>query len=411
MKKIPETVPSEPVVIRSCHDETEAASLTTTRNPRSQESHPEREILFILSGKNNFLLNGRIYSAAPGDVFFINSWIPHQCDYGTIKTDFRHLWIHFHEKRLFGVFCLSRHALHTSRILNWEDSGHLLGLLNERWDRALQEPGPSAARQEIYLSIARILAEEIAYLSAHEPRQVRSNQEQIAVWIKNYISIHYGRNASMSELEKLTAQLPELTRRLAECTEQAARSGERCRQCTEEQNRLSELIARVSALDEEIRQTGKKLAEQEKQAAELQAARKQQADRRKELESRREQLETERQQAESYLAAHAGDDRLAEKQARWQEQAKNLRPQNDELKNLRSEAGSAAEKLRRTEEKCQKQTETAAKCEAESFGICNRSCALTVLDCLCRSNLGYAVRFKETNRKINIGNNCCAVDI
>lgn len=204
MKKIPETVPAETVEIRSCHDETEAASLKNTRNPRSQESHPEREILFILSGKNNFLLNGRIYSAAPGDVFFINSWIPHQCDYGTIKTDFRHLWIHFHEKRLFGVFCLSRHSLHTSRILNWEDSGHLLGLLNERWDRALQEPGPSPARQEIYLSIARILAEEIAYLSAHEPRQPRSNQEQIAVWIKNYISIHYGRNASMSELEKLT---------------------------------------------------------------------------------------------------------------------------------------------------------------------------------------------------------------
>ena len=204
MRKIPEKVPAEMIKIRRCHDETEVANLKTTRNPRVQESHPEREILFIQSGKNNFLLNGRIYSAAPGDVFFINSWIPHQCDYGTIKTDFRHLWIHFHEKRLFGVFCLSRQSLHTSRVLNWEYSGHLLWLLNERWNRARLEPGHSATRQEIYLSIARILVEEIAYLSAHELPQISSNQEQIAVWIKNYISIHYGRNASMYELEKLT---------------------------------------------------------------------------------------------------------------------------------------------------------------------------------------------------------------
>lgn len=204
MKKNTKTVTAERIEILSCLDETEAANLNTADNPRSQESHPEREILFILSGKNNFLLNGRIYPAVPGDVFFINSWIPHQCDYGTIKNDFRHLWIHFHEKRLFGVFCLNQHSLHTSRMLNWEYSGHLLGLLNERWDRALLEPGHSAARQEIYLSIARILAEEIAYLSAHEPQVIRSKPEQIAVWIKNYISIHYGRNASMSELEKLT---------------------------------------------------------------------------------------------------------------------------------------------------------------------------------------------------------------
>ena len=204
MKNNSDTVSAERIEIRRCHDETYAANLDSTKNPRSQESHPEREILFVLSGKIDFLLDGRIYSAAPGDAFFINRWIPHQCDYGTIKSDFRHIWIHFHEKRLFGVFCLNRHSQHTHRMLNWEHSGHLLGLLNERWDRALLEPGSSPARHEIYLSIARILAEEIDYFSAHEPQTVRSNPEQIAAWIKNHISIHYGRNASMTELEKLT---------------------------------------------------------------------------------------------------------------------------------------------------------------------------------------------------------------
>ena len=204
MKNDAGTIPAERIEIRNCYDETETANLKTTRNPRIQESHPEREILFVVSGKNNFLLNGRIYSAVPGDAFFINHWIPHQCDYGTIKTDFRHIWIHVHEKRLFGSVYRNLHPGHTSRILNWEHSGHLLGLLNERWDRALQERGHSAARKEIYLSIARILSEEIAYLTAHEPDETRSNTGKIAAWIKNHISIQYGRNASMAELEKLT---------------------------------------------------------------------------------------------------------------------------------------------------------------------------------------------------------------
>lgn len=204
MKNGPETFPEERIEIRNCYDETETAELKTTRNSRIQESHPEREILFILSGKNNFLMNGKIFSALPGDVFFINHWIPHQCDYGTIKTDFKHIWIHVHEKRLFGVLYQNQPLEHTHSIMNWDHSVHLLGLLNERWDRALKEPLHSTARQEIYRSIARIVSEEIMYLSTREPLEKRPNTEQIASWIKTYISTHYGRNAGMAELEKLT---------------------------------------------------------------------------------------------------------------------------------------------------------------------------------------------------------------
>ena len=204
MKKMSDSTQPLLFEIRNCYDENETANLKTGRDLRTQESHPEREILLVLSGKSNFLLNGKIYSAVPGSAFFINQWIPHQCDYGTIKNDFRHVWVHFHEKRLFSVLYEVRDHERSRRHLTWEHSGHLLGLLNERWDRAVLEPQRSSARQEIYRSIARILAEELAYLTSHEPREVRSNPEQIAAWIKNYISLQYGRNVSMSELEKLT---------------------------------------------------------------------------------------------------------------------------------------------------------------------------------------------------------------
>ena len=204
MEKISDNVPPLRVEIRKCYDEHDAANLKTTRNPRTQESHPEREILLVISGKNNFLLNGKIYSAAPGTAFFINPWIPHQCDYGTIKNDFKHIWVHFHEKRLFSVLYQIRNRERAHRHLTWEHPDHLLNLLNERWDRALLESGNSAARQEIYQGIARILADEFTYLSSHEPQKIYSNPGQIAAWIKNYISMQYGRNITMPGLEKLT---------------------------------------------------------------------------------------------------------------------------------------------------------------------------------------------------------------
>lgn len=204
MKKVSDNIPPLRIPIRKCYDENDAASLKITRDSRIQESHPEREILLVVSGKSNFLLDGKFYPAVPGDVFFIDHWVPHQGDYGTIKNDFTHIWIHLQGKKLFSGLFLVRHHKDPPRPLIWRHSEHLLGLLNERWDRALLEPEHSVARQEIYRSIARILAEELTYLSPHEPDATRSKSPQIADWIKNYISIHYGRNASMPELEKLT---------------------------------------------------------------------------------------------------------------------------------------------------------------------------------------------------------------
>ena len=190
--------------IRECRDGSEIPDLKTTRNPRIQESHAEREIMLVLAGNTNFILNGKIYSATPGDVFFIDRWMPHQCNYGTIKSDFKHIWIHVHEKRLLGMLYRNFSRRGTYHCLTWEHTAHLLDFLNERWDRALLEAEHSAARREIYAGMARILTEEVAYLFSHPGNETRSKTEQVASWIKNYISMRYGRNASLAELEKLT---------------------------------------------------------------------------------------------------------------------------------------------------------------------------------------------------------------
>ena len=187
-----------------CYDETERPKMKPIPGQYLQESHPEREILLILSGKTDFLLNGGKYPAVPGNIFFIDRWVPHQVNYGTIRTDFRHIWLHFHEQRLFGVLYQNnaREQLHDCR--SWEHSPGLLAFLHERWDRARKEKEHSGARQQIYCSMARILSEEIAYQWDHQELESSRKTDRIVSWIKNYISMKYGRDASLPELEKLT---------------------------------------------------------------------------------------------------------------------------------------------------------------------------------------------------------------
>lgn len=191
-------------ICRTCYDESMIPNLKATRNPRVQESHFEREILIIVSGKTNFLLNGQIHSAGPGDVFFINRWIPHQCNYGSIKNDFKHLWIHLHKDRLFGVLYQNSTVKHPKQSRSWNFPPSLLAFLNERWDRAQRETGRSDVKQEIYSSIARVLCEEISYIMANRISGPEQKKDHTISWIKNYISMQYGRNSSLTELEALT---------------------------------------------------------------------------------------------------------------------------------------------------------------------------------------------------------------
>ena len=52
--------------------------------------------------------------------------------------------------------------------------------------------------------MACILSEEIAYQWDHQGLESSRKTDRIVSWIKNYISMKYGRDASLPELEKLT---------------------------------------------------------------------------------------------------------------------------------------------------------------------------------------------------------------
>lgn len=184
-----------------CRDETSLPELPISQHILQQESHIEREILLVDSGNSSFLLNGKTVECTPGDVFFINSNVPHQMGYRNIKSDINHIWFHLHPERFFAMSYEVNGDSPVRRCRNWELSLALLKVINYRWDLALHSTGKM--RTAVYSSIARIIYEEISFQSEAAAHPFAPNHD-IVEWMKNHISLNNGRNSSMEELEKLT---------------------------------------------------------------------------------------------------------------------------------------------------------------------------------------------------------------
>lgn len=185
----------------TCRDETFLSEMAVSHPSVLQESHVEREILLVDSGSSSFLLNGKTVECARGDVFFINSNVPHQMGYRNIKSDINHIWFHLHPERFFAMSYEVNEGSTLRRCRSWEFSLPLLKVINSRWDLALQSTG--RLRSAIYGSIARIIYEEINLLTEVNTHPFASGHD-IVEWMKNHISLNNGRNSSMEELEKLT---------------------------------------------------------------------------------------------------------------------------------------------------------------------------------------------------------------
>lgn len=188
-------------ILFNCRDETFFPEAASPMPVSKQESHAEREILLTVSGSTSFLFNGREISCDPGDVFFINSNVPHQLGYSNIKSDINHIWFHLHPERFFAMSYEVSGDTPVRRCRSWEFSLPLLKVINSRWDLALQSD--RELRSRIYKSIARMIHEEITF-RAEVDSHLLAARHDIVEWMKNHISLNNGRNSSMEELEKLT---------------------------------------------------------------------------------------------------------------------------------------------------------------------------------------------------------------
>ena len=187
---------------QDCLDETFVEAFAVAPPAVLRETHQEREILLILEGETAFLLNERLCPAKPGNAFFVNRWIPHQAVYGDLSNSpsFVHIWVHMHTNRLFvQIFC------HPRQLIYLQDfSPAVLTMLQNRWNQAEKEAGPTPRRRQLLQSISRIIKEEIIlFLEANQSKPTNGTIP-LAEWIRNHIAATFGRGCSLATLEKLT---------------------------------------------------------------------------------------------------------------------------------------------------------------------------------------------------------------
>ncbi len=195
---------NDPEFFRYFQDETSLSSLSSSfRNIRMQR-HSQREIMLVISGETTYVLNGQVLPAIPGSVFFIDSWVSHQLGYPAQESSFDHVWLHFHQGKLFASLL---HWSHTPEPLcrgviplPFE----LYPLLNRRWNSSKGDQAAADGwKNALQRGIIRLLCEEFAL---HYRQQTESPREKpdIVEAVENYIAVNCGRNSSLEALEKFS---------------------------------------------------------------------------------------------------------------------------------------------------------------------------------------------------------------
>ncbi len=169
--------------------------------------HWFREILVVLSGHSEFVLNNGIYQADPGTVFMIGRKVPHAYEYEVSDHDLKHLWISYECGIIFGCMVYVHSG---GKDLSW-GKGVVMGadawhLISERWD--LLERGKLQPEAEIFncLHIPLLaLIDDYRFNVKYRVRNPSINKIRPVVDILlHHIKTNRGRNCSWPELEQVT---------------------------------------------------------------------------------------------------------------------------------------------------------------------------------------------------------------
>lgn len=168
--------------------------------------HPQREMLFALTGKCCYYLNGRFFNLTPGMLVLIDKWCPHPLGYTRYDHDMLHLWAHLSEKSLTISF------VRVWSNGNYRGEGRIFSmpfnvraLLLERWNRLTERRNPdSSTVRSLMLAPLNLMLDEVA-LQLQSPEQIPENATRTMLEsVKNYIRMHNGRDCSLDALARFT---------------------------------------------------------------------------------------------------------------------------------------------------------------------------------------------------------------
>ncbi len=168
--------------------------------------HMHREIMAVVAGDSEFMINSRMYHALPGTVFLLNSWEQHSWGYRKNDSQLLHLWIHFtpnvFNATLIQVDPGGRFYM-IGRPVTFERD--LCSLITRRW-HDLELIGTAAFEQKEYFLRAPLecLLQEFTILEFESAlRENAAKDNNITGFIENYIRSTNGKGCSLDNLERI----------------------------------------------------------------------------------------------------------------------------------------------------------------------------------------------------------------
>lgn len=171
------------------------------------ESHPAREILFVLKGSGIYGYMNTVYPCQPGAIFFINSYESHDSYYPKDHPDVLHLWISLFEHD--AVAKVIERKAGKERIL-WTpvvfNQNRMADLLATTWDETAASPTLPAVfvRAKLMASFSAMMMEIVEQGFGKITPHAQSNfQTQVIETIRRHIAKTAGRDVPLSEAARL----------------------------------------------------------------------------------------------------------------------------------------------------------------------------------------------------------------
>ena len=174
-----------------------------------QETHPHREILFVLRGESEFPLNHKVFKIKAGDVVLIDQWISHRGKYPASDRNMLYLWFFLFPTHLNLRIQQVNGTGSVNPVIRWVELPVDLKLIvDRRWDE-FDKLLPEEALPNLDLFLRQpleMLFDEFRfYLQRGSLREQKTfRNSDIVSSIKHLIEARIGRDCSLTQLEKKT---------------------------------------------------------------------------------------------------------------------------------------------------------------------------------------------------------------
>ena len=190
------------VKLRFCSPEISSGSRAVPSGLKLHK-HPYREILIVLDGENDFIMNSRSHHLTPGSVALLDSWVLHNYGYSMHEHDFLHIWMYFSDNHIRSTLYRGGMPGHCEISGTTHLPPYAAMLINSRWNELKKQEKPSMELTERYLlSPMRCVLEDLRFQN-RDADMNKPEHSDLVFTLKQYIESHIGRDCSLENLEKI----------------------------------------------------------------------------------------------------------------------------------------------------------------------------------------------------------------